>query len=75
MAPRQLEGMRVAIVVTDDFEQSELTTPKQAPEEAGAQALLVSSASLFEFSGWSNRKSRMISPRRSLAFNRARRSQ
>ncbi len=23
MAPRQLEGMRVAIVVTDDFEQSE----------------------------------------------------
>jgi hypothetical protein len=49
-----LEGMRVAIVVTDDFEQSEqseLTTPKQALEEAGAQARIVSSASLFGLSG------------------------
>jgi hypothetical protein len=46
--------MRVAIVVTDDFEQSEqseLTTPKQALEEAGAQARIVSSASLFGLSG------------------------
>ena len=60
MAPRPLEGMRVAIVVTENFEQSELTTPKLALEEAGAQALIVSSASLFGFSGWSNRKSRMI---------------
>ena len=51
MAPRQLEGMRVAIVVTDDFEQSELTTPKQALEEAGAQALIVSPASLVGLSG------------------------
>jgi len=74
MAPRQSEGMRVAIVVADDFEQSELTTPKQAPEEAGAQALIVSSASSF-------RIFRVVEPqkphdhRRSLAFNRARRSQ
>jgi protease I len=51
MAPRQLEGMRVAILVTDDFEQSELTTPKQALEEAGAQALIVSPASLVGLSG------------------------
>jgi hypothetical protein len=49
--------MRVAIVVTDDSEQSEqseqseLTTPKQALEEAGAQARIVSSASLFGLSG------------------------
>lgn len=45
MAPRQLEGMRVAILVTDDFEQSELTEPKQALEAAGAKALIVSPAS------------------------------
>ena len=51
MAPRQLEGMRVAIVVTDDFEQSELTTPKQALEEAGAQALLASPAISFRIIG------------------------
>jgi protease I len=33
--------MRVAILATDDFEQSELTEPKQALEEAGANALII----------------------------------
>jgi len=42
MAAAQLQGMRVAILVTDDFEQSELTEPKKALEEAGATALVVS---------------------------------
>ncbi|HKT36675.1 MAG TPA: type 1 glutamine amidotransferase domain-containing protein [Nitrospira sp.] len=42
MASTQLHGMRVAILVTDDFEQSELTEPKKALEEAGAKALIVS---------------------------------
>ena len=46
-----LEGMRVAIGGTDDFEQSELTTPTQVLEEAGAQALIVSPASLAGLSG------------------------
>lgn len=41
MASTQLQGMRVAILATDDFEQSELTEPKKALEEAGAQALIV----------------------------------
>ena len=41
MASTQLQGMRVAIVATDNFEQSELTKPKKALEEAGAQALIV----------------------------------
>lgn len=41
MASPQLQGMRVAILVTDDFEQSELTEPKRALEEAGAQAFIV----------------------------------
>ena len=42
MASPQLQGMRVAILATDDVEQSELTEPKRALEEAGAQAVLVS---------------------------------
>ena len=42
MASTQLQGMRVAILVTDDFEQSELIEPKQALEEAGAEALIIS---------------------------------
>ena len=42
MASTQLQGMRVAILVTDDVEQSELTEPKKALEEAGAKALIVS---------------------------------
>ena len=42
MATTQLEGMRVAILATDDFEQSELTEPKKALEEAGAMTLVVS---------------------------------
>jgi protease I len=42
MAQTQLQGMRVAILVTDDFEQSELTGPKKALEEAGATALVIS---------------------------------
>lgn len=42
MTATNLEGMRVAILVTDDFEQSELTEPKRALEAAGATALVVS---------------------------------
>lgn len=42
MAGTQLQGMRVAILVTDDFEQSELTEPRKALQEAGAEALIVS---------------------------------
>jgi protease I len=41
MASVQLQGMRVAIVATDDFEQSELTEPKKALEEAGARVWIV----------------------------------
>ncbi len=40
--PQQLKGKRVAIVVTDGFEQDELVQPKQALEEAGAIAEIVS---------------------------------
>jgi protease I len=39
---KQLDGMTVAILVSDLFEQSELTEPKRALEDAGARALIVS---------------------------------
>ena len=39
---RPLKDKRVALLVDDGFEQAELTEPKQALEEAGAEALIVS---------------------------------
>lgn len=42
MTRRNLEGMRVAILVTNDFERVELTEPQQALEEAGAQTFIIS---------------------------------
>ncbi len=38
-----LMGMRVAILVADDFEQVEMTEPRKALEQAGAKVTLVSS--------------------------------
>jgi deglycase len=42
MAEKNLSGMRVAIVVTDLFEEKELTEPKKALEEAGATTVVIS---------------------------------
>jgi protease I len=42
MADQRLDGMRVAIVVADDFEQVEMTEPRKALDGAGAQTTLVS---------------------------------
>lgn len=39
---RELEGLTVAILVTDGFEQSELVEPRRALDAAGAQTLIVS---------------------------------
>ena len=38
----ELSGMKVAILVTDNFEQVELTSPRQALEEAGVKTQIVS---------------------------------
>lgn len=38
----KLEGIKVAILVADGFEQSELAEPKKALEEAGAKTFIVS---------------------------------
>lgn len=40
--PENLNGKKVAILVTDGFEQVELTSPKQALEAAGATTRIVS---------------------------------
>ena len=42
MPEKELNGMRVAILVTDYFEQSELVEPKKALEQAGAKTAIIS---------------------------------
>jgi protease I len=42
MASRELDGMRVAIIVDTDFEQVEMTEPRKALEDAGATCRIVS---------------------------------
>ena len=42
MANGNLQGLRVAILVADGFEQVELTEPKKALDEAGAETQIVS---------------------------------
>ncbi|HEX5480212.1 MAG TPA: type 1 glutamine amidotransferase domain-containing protein [Dehalococcoidia bacterium] len=44
MAQQDLSGMKVAILVADDFEQVEMTEPRKALDEAGAQTTLISPA-------------------------------
>jgi len=48
-----LKGKRVAILVTDGFEQVELTGPKEALEKAGATAEIIS-AKNGEVTGWNH---------------------
>lgn len=49
----QLEGMKIAILVADGFEQVELTEPKKALEEAGATTQIVSPAD-GQVQGWNH---------------------
>ncbi|MFW9267256.1 type 1 glutamine amidotransferase domain-containing protein [Pseudomonas sp. NR3] len=51
--PGSLNDKRVAILVTDGFEQAELTGPKQALEQAGAKVEIVS-ASEGQVKGWNH---------------------
>lgn len=45
MADKQLDGVRVAILVADGFEQSEMEKPRMAMNEEGAETTLVSPVS------------------------------
>ncbi len=42
MPQKRLDGLRVAVLVTDDFEESELTEPVKALRDAGAMVQIVS---------------------------------
>ena len=42
MTSHNLKGLKVAILVTDGFEQVEMTEPRQALEDAGAETQIVS---------------------------------
>ncbi|HEX5604944.1 MAG TPA: type 1 glutamine amidotransferase domain-containing protein [Candidatus Binatia bacterium] len=48
-----LSGMKIAILVTNGFEQSELTEPKKALEQAGAQLFIISPAGK-QVRGWNH---------------------
>src|SRR5580700_10156720 len=49
--PNNLQGKTIAILATDGFEQSELSKPKKALEEAGARTQVVSPAGK-KIKGW-----------------------
>ena len=57
MANDTLEGVNVAILVTDGFEQVELTEPRKALDEAGATTKIVSPkrqvVRAWSFADWS----------------------
>jgi deglycase len=42
MSERRLDGLKVAILVSDGFEQSELTGPREALDAAGAETEVIS---------------------------------
>ncbi len=50
---RDLEGLKVAILIAEGFEQVELTAPKKALEDAGAQTVIVSPAE-GQVQGWNH---------------------
>ena len=50
---RTLENFKVAVLVADGFEQSEMAMPRQALDQAGAQTTLVS-LKAGEVKAWSH---------------------
>jgi protease I len=55
MANQNLQGKKVAILVTDGFEQSELLEPKKALDQAGATTKVVS-PSEGKVKGWNHKE-------------------
>jgi protease I len=53
MEPK-LKGLKVAILIADGFEQSEMTEPKKALDQAGAQTTIVSPTK-GKVKGWSKK--------------------
>jgi protease I len=42
LASQEIQGMKIAILATDGFEQVELTEPRKAFDQAGAKTSVVS---------------------------------
>jgi len=55
MAKDALSGLRIAILATDGFEQSELTEPRRALDEAGADTEVVSPKG-GKIRGWNHKE-------------------
>ena len=53
MMEQQLKDLKVAILVENGFEQEELTRPRQALEDAGAETVIISPAG-NEVKGWNH---------------------
>jgi len=53
--PQTLTGRKIAILVADGFEQVELTEPRKALEQEGAQTVLIS-PSQGKVKGWNHRQ-------------------
>jgi len=51
---KKLDGVKVAILVEDGFEQVELTDPRRALQEAGAETEIVSPAASGRVKGWNH---------------------
>ena len=54
MTEQTLSNVKVAVLATDGFEQSEMTQPRQALDQAGAKTVLVS-LKPGEIRGWSGK--------------------
>lgn len=51
----ELKGLIVAILVADGFEQSEMTEPRKALDQAGASTVLISPAEGAQVRGWQHK--------------------
>jgi protease I len=52
MSTPNLTGLRIAILATDGYEQSELTEPKRLLEQAGAQTDVIAPGGATQIRGW-----------------------
>jgi protease I len=52
---KNLNGLKVAILVADGFEQSEMTEPRKALDQAGAQTVLISPVK-GKVKGWQHKE-------------------
>jgi protease I len=64
VADEKLDGLRVAILVTDGFEQVELEKPRKALDRAGAATQIVSPAGskvkAWDMTDWGSKFSRDV---------------